>query len=202
MLAAVVAAAPIADSDGGPRPGKVVRVDRPRRTGRHPPRLCQLAPRELRGQCFGRAPALGETASVIDDRGVVAQVRVVSAQETRDPCGNVSLWEVGYERVRGDPAARSSYMTLAVFDLVLGPRSRLLPDPGVLPAPGGPAWAQTWSAIDIDGDGGADFALVGYTCDRDGSAQAGGREAFCAEYWFADGGSWTRQRLDITPVCF
>jgi hypothetical protein len=175
-----------AAAEARPRPGKVVRVDRPRASSRGAPRLCQLAPRELRGQCFGRAPAIGEIAAVLDESGVLAHLRVVSAQESRDPCGNVSLWDVSYERLRGDPAARQSYLTLATE----------------LAAPGGPAWAQTWSAIDLDGDRGADFALVGYTCDASGAPQPGARDAFCAEYWFRDGGAWSRQRVDVTPVCF
>jgi hypothetical protein len=191
-----------AAAEARPRPGKVVRVDRPRASGRGAPRLCQLAPRELRGQCFGRAPAIGEVAAVLDESGVLAHLRVVSAQESRDPCGNVSLWDVAYERLRGDPAARQSYLTLAVFDLALGPRARVMPNPTELAAPGGPPWAQTWSAIDLDGDRGADFALVGYTCDAGGAPQPGARDAFCAEYWFRDGGAWSRQRVDVTPVCF
>jgi hypothetical protein len=200
--AVALAALPGADADARPRPGKVVRVDRPRAVGRRAPRLCQLAPRELRGQCFGRAPTVGEVASVLDESGVLAQVRVLSAQETRDPCGNVSLWEVVYERVRGDPAGRASHLALAVFDLALGPRARVVANPGDLAAPGGPAWAQTWSAIDVDGDGAADFALVGYPCDARGAPQPGARDAFCAEYWFRDAGVWARQRVDVTPVCF
>jgi hypothetical protein len=199
-LAASLASRP--DADARPRPGKVVRVDRPRAAGRRAPRLCQLAPRELRGQCFGKAPAVGEVAAVLDESGVLAHVRVLSAQETRDPCGNVSLWEVAYERLRGDPGGRTSHLALAVFDLALGPRARVVPNPGELAAPGGPAWAQTWSAIDLDGDAAADFALVGYTCDASGAPRPGGRDAFCAEYWFRDGGVWARQRVDVTPVCF
>ena len=196
MLAAL--ALPV---DAGPA-GKVVRVERPRAGGRASPRLCQLTPRELRGQCFGRGPQVGELAQVIDDGGVLAQLRVSMVRETRDPCGNVSLWDVAYEVVRGDPGTRSSYLMLAVFDLPLGPRARLLTNPGDLVAPGGPTWAQTWSALDLDGDADADFALVGYTCDREGTPQPGAREAFCAEYWRSDGGSWTRLRVDVTAVCF
>jgi hypothetical protein len=184
------------------RPGRVVRVERPRALARTAPRLCQLAPRELRGQCFGRPPAVGEPAAVIDDSGVVAQLRVATVRETRDPCGNVGLWDVSYELVRGDPASRPSYLMLAVFDLPLGPRAHLLTTPSDVAVPGGPAWAQTWSALDLDGDSDADFALVGYTCDRDGTPQPTARDAFCAEYWLSDAGTWTRLRVDVTAVCF
>jgi hypothetical protein len=182
--------------------GRVVRVDRPRASSRSAPRLCQLSVRDLHGQCYGRAPAIGELATAIDDAGILAELRVVSVRETRDPCGNISLWDVGYEVVRGDAGTRASYLTLSLFDLPVSPRARLIANPGELTALGGPSWAQTWSAIDRDGDGSADFALVGYTCERDGTPQPGARDAFCAEYWLADGGRWTRQRVDVTPVCF
>src|SRR5688500_14955987 len=84
------------------RAGKVVRVDRPRAIARSVPRVCQLAPRELRGQCFGPEPTVGELAAVLDDRGVLAHLRVASVHDSRDSCGNVSLWDVTYTLVRGD----------------------------------------------------------------------------------------------------
>jgi len=49
-----------------PLPGRVIRVERNHGGVRRTPRVCQVQAADLTGTCWGRAPAIGEVATVID----------------------------------------------------------------------------------------------------------------------------------------
>jgi len=199
-VAALAAAAGLAAA--GPRhPGKVVRVERPRATGRTNPRVCQVFPSERRGQCIGRGPAVDEVATVIDDSGVLGSIRVNAASEARDHCGNVITWEYTFDPIGGDPTVSRAYAAIALIEVPLGPRARILPEPGRIEPPGRQTGASTWVAVDTDGDDDADLLQVLFPCDLRGAPSPGQHEAYCAEYWLADGSEWILDRTDIVQTC-
>lgn len=153
--------------------GRVVRVERTRATS-FAPRICEVRTDQT-GMCLGARPEIGDLVSVIDESGVVAQVRVTETSEY--PPGSQTatcegLWGIKSELVRGDLSV-IPIRGIGVLHPEVHPRkARVIPREQFPPAPSGRSDEQTIAAVDRDGDRVADIVVTQSTCG--GSAPGGG----------------------------
>lgn len=165
---------------GAPRArGKVVRVERPRGTAVMP-RVCDVRA-DRAGTCLGPEPALGELITVLDETGVIAEVRITEATafSTSGASACQSLWNIKTEVVRGDLTS-IPLRTIGVVDPDVHPRKgRMLPKEQFPQPPSGRSDEQVVVAVDRDGDGEADIVLTQTTCDGSGLVPGGS----CIDEW-------------------
>jgi hypothetical protein len=151
---------------GAPRAkGKVVRVERQRGTA-VTPRVCDVRA-DKAGTCLGPEPALGELITVLDENGVIAEVRITEAVAFSTGGTNAcqSLWNIKTEIVRGDLAS-IPLRTIGVVDPEVHPRKgRMMPKEQFPAPPSGRNDEQVVVAVDRDGDRTADIVLTQNTCD-------------------------------------
>lgn len=176
LLLVVAGALPAA---GAPRAkGKVVRVER-QRASSEPPRICDVSS-DKNGNCFGNEPKTGDVISLVDESGIVGEVRVTEVApfslggrggQTK---GCDGLWTVKTELVRGD-LSNTAGRTMGVIDPAMHPRlGRMIPKEQ-LSAPSGRSDETPAVGFDRDGDHIADIILSQSTCDGSGSV--------CIEEW-------------------
>ncbi len=165
---------------GAPRArGKVVRVERQRGTA-VTPRVCDVRA-DRAGTCLGPEPTLGELITVLDENGVVAEVRITEATAFSTSGSNAcqSLWNIKTEIVRGD-LATIPMRTIGVVDSDVHPRKgRMLPKEQFPQPPSGRSDEQVVVAVDRDGDREADIVLTQNTCDVSGAGASGS----CIDEW-------------------
>ena len=174
---------------GGPRqPGKVVRVERTRSTTSIP-RICDVQP-DRTGNCFGPEPSIGDIITLVDESGVVGEVRVIeisafalAGRPATPTKGCDGLWSVKTELLRGD-LANTIARTVGVIDPGMHPRrGRLIPKEQLSPPSGRPD-DNPQLGFDRDGDRVADIVLVQASCDGAGS--------MCIEEWARVNGEMKR----------
>ncbi len=172
------------DANAGPRKGKVVRVERSR--GRTSiPRVCDVRG-DLTGTCLGPEPVTGETIAVLDETGVVAEVRIKAATPfSAGSTSCTSLWNVTTDVIRGDVAA-VAMRTIGVSDPELNlRRARNLPREQFPQSPSGRSNEVVVMAVDRDGDATADLVLTQGPCDTSASSS-------CIDEYVKAGGRLTR----------
>ncbi len=199
LALAGLAVAPVA---AGPRRrGKVVRVERVGKGRALLPRFCQVTSGAEAGQCFGLPPRVGEVGVVVNRERVLGEVRVEAVESANGACpDNPTLWQY-QASARAGGVAQGSGDAWAVFDGEVGPSSRMLEgDDQGLPGQNG---QRPFIALDRDGDGRAELALVVEEC-ADQAGPSGTGQAFCLTYFArARGGdSWTSLRRDVLRICF
>jgi hypothetical protein len=216
-IAAAVAAALVclAPAPGTPapakRPGKVVRVERPRLVSRAAVRICPVPfPDRSKGTCYGGAPEIGDSAALFDFEGnYQGELRVLSVEPSdTDSCQTGSIFDFTYElgtAAAPAPPSRVPY-ALAVFGMQLDPaKARLVTsEKARLPVPEGAGTAQPWMGLDQDGDDSVDMVVTAFECkDVAPPAGTGSRrvEAFCLDYWLGKNGIFTRARRDLLYTC-
>ncbi len=203
-IACVVAAAvTVASASPADRHGKVVRVERSHGGVHRTPRVCQVQAGEGKGTCWGKAPAVGEVASVVDQQGgVLGELRVTAVNPVMDRCGKPSNWDYTFVRESGHIDKAQFGSSFGVFDVEVAPGRTRIADTGKLSPPDGKAGEQVWSALDRDGDGAGDFLVTAYTCDKSGELYTGGTAAgYCIDYWNLDHGDWRKLRHDFVETC-
>ena len=165
---------------GAPRArGKVVRVERQRGTAMTP-RVCDVRA-DRAGTCLGPEPAIGELITVLDETGVIAEVRITEATafSTGGASACQSLWNIKTEVVRGDLTS-IPLRTIGVVDSDVHPRKgRMLPKEQFPQPPSGRSDEQVVVAVDRDGDREADIVLTQNTCDGSGPVPGGS----CIDEW-------------------
>jgi hypothetical protein len=161
---------------GAPRSrpaGKVVRVERNRGTTAIP-RVCDVRPSGA-GTCIGTEPVPGELIVVLDETGMIAQVRILQATgySTGGPIACDSLWAIKTELVRGD-LSNVALRAVGVVDPELQPRkARVLAKERYPAAPSGRPDEHVVVAVDRDGDREPDIVLTQSSCDGSGSFVGG-----------------------------
>lgn len=191
------------------RPGRVVRVERPRRAAPDPVHLCMVG--EGRMTCYGKkAPAAGQRFAVIDESGLRGRVVVKeSTRSTVDACQLGTAHDVVIEgeegALPGTPQSSSAYV-VAVRGVEVGEHGRLLRDVP-LRAPSGRSTENVWTVIDRDGDGEADLLGTAYDCSSEMQdlppARAGQKlDTVCIDYWSRDAAEWTQVGRDIFFNCW
>lgn len=196
------------------RPGRVVRVERPRLAPPEPIHLCMVAnPGESRMTCYGKAaPEPGSRFALIDESGV--RGRVVVRESTRssvDACQLGTAHDVVIESVDpGQPTTAgggsSSYYIVAVRGVEIAERGRLLRDLPIRP-PSGRASENVWTIIDRDGDGEADMLGTAFDCSAEvtdlPAARPGQRlDTVCIDYWSRDAAEWSQVGRDVFFNCW
>ena len=154
----------------GPRAkGKVVRVERSRGTAAIP-RVCDIRG-DRSGTCLGSEPMVGEIVSVLDETGVLAEVRITEATAFATGVGTcTSLWNIKTDVVRGDVSS-IPLRTIGVVDPQIHPRrGRNLTREQFPPSPSGRPDDQVVIAVDRDGDGAADILMTQTACDGAGAS--------------------------------
>jgi hypothetical protein len=184
------------------RPGKVVRVERPRLHGAERVRVCPLtSPEAQRMTCFGGpAPEAGTRFALVDEVGLRGHAVAVRSQPYgQEQCkfGSAHEVEVTYEEAHGlDPRPPNGLpFTLAVQGVSLDAGARLVLDQQLRPS--GREVEQVWMALDRDGDGDADLAVTAFECSdqvRDlPIAPVGQRlSTYCIDYWMREVIEWVR----------
>ena len=176
--------------------GKVVRVER-YRGATAIPRLCVVLD-DSKALCFGPAPQANELITVLDQTGVIGEVRVGGA--TAFPGGIVPtckiVWPIAVTIVRGD-LTKAQGQAVGVIDGDLDPRrARLFAEDALPTSPMGTS-ERVALAIDGNADGTADLELTEYSCNG-----ATGRGKCFAE-WTRRGGQLTRVLdLDLSACGF
>ena len=153
--------------------GKVVRVERARGVG-STPRVCDVRPSGA-GTCIGSAPIPGEIIVVLDENGVLAQVRILDATgySTGGPIACDHLWAIKTELVRGD-LTNVAQRAVGVVDPAVQPRkARVLAKERYPSPPSGKVDEHVVVAVDRDGDHEADILLTQSSCDGSGSFVGG-----------------------------
>lgn len=151
--------------------GRVVRVERSRSTAAVP-RICEVRT-DHTGMCLGPRPAAGDMISVIDETGVVAQVRITEIETY--PAGSTTpscdgLWGIKSELVRGDLSV-IPIRGIGLLATDVHPRkARVMPSDQFPPPPSGRSDEKTLAAIDRDGDRDADVVVTQSTCGGTSSA--------------------------------
>jgi len=185
-------------------PGRVVRVERGHGGTHRTPRICQVMSDRI-GECWGVAPRIGETATLLDQNGHLGDIRVVEVEEkAAGRCRGTKDWRFHFVRLSPDPG-RSPNDQVALFDVDLTPsRARTIVKSGQVPRPDTREGVQVWKAVDLDGDGAADLAGTAYQCDAHGDP-AGRRirqiQFICIDYWTGRGDSWRLVRHDQFAAC-
>jgi len=165
---------------GAPRAkGKVIRVERQRGTA-VTPRVCDVRA-DKAGTCLGPEPQIGEVITVLDENGVIAEVRIVEAVAFSTGGSNAcqSLWNIKTEVVRGD-LTTIPLRTIGVVDPEVHPRKgRMMPKEQFPLPPSGRSDEQVVVAVDRDGDRTADIVLTQNACDGTNAVQGGS----CIDEW-------------------
>jgi hypothetical protein len=204
LLAALVIAAIAMPADAGrkakngKRKGKVVRVERSRLDGAGMVRMCISVQQDGSATCYGKAPRVGEMATVFDETGRRATLAITAVTPQLDSCGNEVNWFMT-SNVQGD-LSQMSYMAVALIDWEGETRTHAVPAqqiPGLRPG------ENVWTGFDDDGDQVADLLITSYSCDASGTSQQYGAGAmgYCMSYYKGEGSSYTMLRTDIVPSC-
>jgi hypothetical protein len=184
------------------RPGKVVRIERPRVRAGERVRVCPLTnPDGRRMTCFGGPPPEpGTRFALVDEIGLRGHgVAVQSQPSGQDYCriGSAHEVELAYEEPQGlEPRPTSGFsITLAVQGLTMSDGARVLMDQQLRPSRR--EVEQVWMAVDRDGDGDADLAVTAFECSeqiRDlPIARSGQRVSpYCLDYWVRDDVEWIK----------
>jgi hypothetical protein len=190
------------DADATPTPtptrartGRVVTVAgrTPRRLGT--PRICIVAEANAASvMCIGKAPVVGERATVLTDHGNAGQVRVREVV----PSGPCQIWTFRGEVDQGDLSDAQPYVSYALFDLAVAPTGKIVPTPSA--SPSGRA-DQVQAAFDRDGDGVADLLFTTFACDDSANPRATPTDFQCVELWADDGRGMHSLRRDLTSAC-
>jgi hypothetical protein len=195
----------------GKRPGKVVRVERPRLIAQAAIRICPVPfPDRSKGTCYGGAPEIGDSATLFDFEGnYLGALRVLAVEPSdTDSCQSGSIFDFTYELAAPAapaPPSRIPY-ALGVFGMKIDPaRSRLVTgDRSRLPVPEGAGKAQPWMGLDQDGDDSVDMVVTAFECkDVTPPPGAGSKaaETYCLDYWQGKKGSFTQTRRDLLYTC-
>ncbi|MGE0868386.1 MAG: hypothetical protein AB7P03_07490 [Kofleriaceae bacterium] len=171
----------IAPAAAAPRTkGRVVRIERAHAEA-FVPRLCMVQSDDT-GTCFGPAPSAGDRVAVMDESGIVAEVKIVSLTAmSMGATQCTSLWRVKTEMLRGTAGALS-IGSLGVIDPLIDARerkARMVPQDQLPPHPGGNTSERVVAAIDRDSDDRADIVLTQSSCD----AVAGRGMGMCFDEW-------------------
>jgi hypothetical protein len=183
---------------GAPRVrGKVVRIERARGTAATP-RVCDVRA-DKGGTCLGSEPVIGEVVTVLDETGVIAEVRIVEAAAFStggtNPC--LSLWNIKTEVVRGDLAS-IPMRTIGIVDPEVHPRKgKMLPKEQFPSPPSGRSDEQVVVAVDRDGDRTADILLTQNQCDGTSPIPGGS----CIDEWARVGGRMIRVQQTNFATC-
>jgi hypothetical protein len=211
-LAAVVVVATIAPPDGSARPGRIVRIERPRTGNKGTLRVCQYHG-ESSVMCYGTPPRPGESGTLLTDiqpgarptdgvRGVV-KVEEVTATNLSNPGGGAQPCATGMwtAKLVADPNRVDSYASNVwiIFDAALGPEARLVQPPNELPGKvSGEAAPVT---IDRDGDNVADYMVTWYQSDSSGTSGM----RYTLDFWQNEQRGhdprWRRLRQDHVSWC-
>jgi hypothetical protein len=205
LAAALAVTAPPADA--GPRPGKIVRVERPRTGSRGVPRICQLNPGDNSASCFGLPPVVGEIANVVGNEGIVGSVRITKVEEQAASSGlrascTQGLWRAETElTVNPDLNLPNGvpYGSWILLDVQMLASGKLADPPPQLP--GGQSGESAAVTVDKDGDSAADFLVTWYPCNSSSAAVTGSSQTYCVDYWHAAVSQWTKTRQDLVTWC-
>jgi len=168
--------------------GKVVRVERNRGTTTIP-RVCDVRPSGA-GTCIGSEPVPGEIIVVLDETGMIAQVRILEATgySTGGPIACDSLWAIKTELVRGD-LSTIALRAIGVVDPEVQPKkARVLGKDRYPTSPSGKVDEHVVVAVDRDGDREPDIVLTQSSCDGSGSFVGGA----CVDQYSRLGGRLVR----------
>ena len=202
VRAAILVGIFAATASASPRAGKVVRVERASAAISGIPRVCQLQSDPMSGAsgvCFGPAPQLGETITLLDKQRVIATVRVGGVSPLGDgSCNENGQWLVNGTTASGQLTWQS---TMGVIDLPIDPHvARQVAADHV---PGGlSASLEEAVAIDANGDGTPDYVFIGYSCDDSGAQVVGNSLTKCLDVWATGGRRAERLRQDRWRNCY
>ena len=189
----VVVATVLGTATAGPRPGKVVRIERRARAGAIAPRWCDVSADEDAGVCRGPRPAIGDTITVVGTTGILAEIRIAEVDETT--CN--LMWKIRGRVVHGDFSAASAWA--AVVDPGVDGRSRLMAAER-LPSPSGRHTDEVQFAIDRDGDGHEDIVGTSYVCDDSGQPDPNGG-GDCYDVYARSGPELMKAHPTLLPAC-
>ena len=197
LALALIVAALALPAAAAPRPrGKVVRVERTRGM-RAIPRVCDVRS-DRGGTCLGSQPQIGDVISVLDENGVIADVRITEV--TPFSAGGQTLscqtvWNIQTEVERGDLAA-VSMRTIGLVDPDLHPRrAHVMPRERLPPPPSGREDDTVMVAVDRDGDQKPDLVISQGRCDGQSSSSP------CLDQWARVGGRMTRVQQTNFTTC-
>lgn len=215
MLAALLVVVAVAGA--GPRPGKVVEVERP--TARAPAEIhaCQVdsfgggSARRL--TCLSSSIEVGDELVILSEDGDYERVRADrTLPSSLDLCriGEPIAVEVTSLERRSAPggAGQGSGQRIALSGVPAVPSvSRLVPAPTGIKPPSGSPTDSVMLGIEIEGDGEMDLLLVISACDearRKAPFVPGGRlqSSLCIDFWVrTDSGAWKRNNRDLLHMC-
>lgn len=177
--------------------GKVIRIERARGSAAIP-RVCDVRG-DTGGTCLGTQPVVGEIVTVLDENGVIAEVRIIEATAFSTGSTNncQSLWSIKTESVKGDLAS-IPLRTIGVVDPEVDPRKgRMLPRDQFPPPPSGRSDEQVVVAIDRDGDRSSDIVLTQSQCDGASPVPGGS----CIDEWARVNGRMVRVQQTNFATC-
>jgi hypothetical protein len=184
--------------------GRVVRVERTPGGRDLLPRVCGQVDPSGGVACWGRAIEVGEVATVYDETGRKASIRVDSVTPQYDGCQNTTGWQLTSSILTGN-LDTVSYQGFAVFDWRGTAQTKTLYNNGQIPAPGGKIGETVLSALDDDGDDVADLIVTYFQCDPNGTPMqyGAGGGAYCVSYYQRDAGvSYSELRTDVVRSCY
>lgn len=202
LCAAVLGGSLYAGEVTAERPGRVIRIERPRLAAQSPVRACiMIDPAAGSAVCYGEAPPAGTSFTVIDEEGVRGRATSGLAEPSeQDLCGFGTPTEVELLFDGTVAPARTGFsLTMAVAGLELAEEGRLVRDPDV-------GVENVWLSFDRNGSGLVDFLVTARECtDEVGdlpNAPGGKRtSAYCIDYLLRDGLEWTKRGGDVFYSC-
>ncbi len=176
------------------RRGKVVRVERSSQA-RLQPLACSMYYGS--GTCYGQEIQVGTLATVVDEKGVRAEVRVKDVAPQLDRCQNPTGWSFSVDTLSGDVNAPGQLWL--VVDL---PTSGLRTLPaGTFGVPSGKA-ENPWAGFDRQGDGVADYLVTWHNCDVTGAhLTVSADPSFCMNYYEYRAGEYVQIKQDNVRSC-
>lgn len=206
VLAAVAAPAfARARSKPKKRKGKVVRIERSRRSKADLLRVCTGPQVGGSAICWGLPPKPGELGMVIDETGEKGRVRVDSVTPIPDCAQNESSWTLNGKVESGDLSTVST-QGLVLFDFAERGAARIIQQNGQIVMPGPRVGETLMSAVDTDGDDQPEMIVTWYYCDLTGAQQPYGTlsTAYCMVYYerSTPGGPLEELRNDVVKYCY
>lgn len=178
--------------------GKVVRVERARGPAVIP-RICDIKA-DKKGTCLGTRPGVGEVVMVLDETGVVAQVRINEVTEFSSGIGascNV-LWQITTDVIAGDLSAIPG-RTVGLIDPEVHPHNaRIFAQTSMPDPPSGNSNDKVVAAIDRNGDGNPDVVIAQTACEDHGSPPNTG---MCFDEWSRVGGKLAKVQQTNFSAC-
>jgi hypothetical protein len=187
-------------AQAGPRPGKVVRIERRTKKLFGNPRYCAFSLGDQQAYCYGKKPDMGEKIHVLDMHHTLGTVRVDNV-EPLGACAQAAsaLWLAHTVVDSGDLVTPNDSQVAAVIDVAIDPKGGAhMVKADRVPGDRPNVNVDQVVALDLDGDSNPDLEFILFACDDQNNppTATSASTGQCMEAWYANGHTFEHLRTD------